>query len=271
MNIIKKTYLNISLLIAVHYEIKPLQLKVSIESIFLQNSIPNEIIIISDGPISFELLKYLSEIRIRHNQISIIYLKKNKGLAYALNFGVEKSKNNLIARLDPEDININDRFLVQKKEFDKNPNLSICGSYIQEKSKSKTRLIKKPLTDNEIKFSLKIKNPIIHSTVMFKKSDIISVGGYPNIFKCQDYFLWVKCMEKKSKFKNIDKALVISKLDSNLMKRRGLNYFYYEKKIYRYMLKKKIISNYIYFLNITSRLILRFLPYQVKFFLYQIR
>ncbi len=271
MKNIKKIYLDISLLIAVHFEIKPSQLKVSIESIFLQNSIPKQIIIIADGPINSNLSKYLSEICNKYNQILILNLKKNKGLAYALNYAMEKSNYELIARLDPDDEIINDRFLIQKKVFDEKSNLSICGSFIQEKSKNKSRLIQKPLTDNDIKISLKVKNPIIHSTVMFKKSCIIQVGGYPSIFKCQDYLLWVKCMEKKNTFKNLDKALVITKLDKELMRRRNLSYFLYEKKIYEYMLQKGVINNYIFSLNIISRFILRLLPYPLKFFLYNIR
>ncbi len=272
MNKINKIKLNISILIAVHYEIDPSQLKVSIDSIFIQNSIPNQIIIVADGPISLELSKYLSEISLRHDQISIINLKENKGLAYALNYGIEKSSYELIARLDPDDVVINDRFLEQKKEFDRNSTLSICGSYIQEILKNeRIRLIKKPLSDNQIKVSLKIKNPIIHSTVMFKKKSILSIGGYPTIYKCQDYLLWIKCMEKNNIFKNINKALVMSKLDKNLMKRRGIKYFHYEKKIYKYMLEKKIINNYLYYFNMITRFILRSLPHPFKFLLYHIR
>lgn len=260
------------MLIAVHHAINPAQARISIESIFLQKNIPNQIIIIVDGSISFELSEYLSHISLKYNQIVIFFLKENKGLAYALNYGLQKSKYELIARLDPDDIVINDRFLEQKKEFDKNQTLSICGSYALETYKNnKKKLIKKPLKDNEIKISMKIKNPIIHSTVMFKKHHIQSVGGYPSIYKCQDYLLWIKCMENSLIFNNIDKALVVSKLDKNLMIRRDLNYFRFEKIIYSYMLEKKIINNYFFYLNIFLRFILRSLPYSLKLLLYQIR
>ena len=271
MNKIKKSYLKVSLLIAVHYEISVSQLKISIESIFLQKSIPNQIIIIIDGPISNELSKYISEIKIKYIQILILNLKINKGLANALNKGIEYSSNELIARLDPDDILINDRFFHQKEEFDLQSNLTICGSYIHEIFNEKTRLIKKPLTDFKIKNSLKIRNPIVHSTVMFKKSKIIEVGGYPIISKCQDYLLWVKCMEKSFIFKNINKSLVITKLNKRLMVRRNIGYFYFEKKIYGYMYKKKLIGICNYLFNITSRYVLRLMPVSIKILLYQIR
>lgn len=272
MNNNNEINLNISVLIAVHYAINPIQVKVSIESIFHQKSIPRQIIIIADGPINAALSDYLSKINLKYNQIMILYLKENKGLAFALNQGLQKSNYELIARLDPDDVVVNNRFYEQKKNFDKNQYLSVCGSYSQETYKcKKKRLIKKPLMDNEIKAAMKIKNPIIHSTVMFKKSDIQLVGGYPLIYKCQDYLLWIKCMEKSLIFKNIDKALVTSKLDKSLMKRRDMKYFRFEKKIYSYMLEKKIINCYLFYLNILFRFILRSLPYPLKFLLYQIR
>ena len=260
------------MLIAVHHAINPIQVRVSIESIFLQKNIPNQIIIIVDGSIGIELSEYLLHLSLKYNQIVIFYLKKNKGLSYALNYGLQKSNYELIARLDPDDIVVNNRFFEQKKEFDENQTLSVCGSYAKETyKKNKKKLIKKPSKDNEIKVSLKIKNPIIHSTVMFKKSDIQSIGGYPSIYKCQDYLLWIKCMENSLIFKNIDKALVVSKLDKNLMIRRDLNYFRFEKIIYSYMLEKKIINNHFFYLNIFFRFILRSLPYSLKLLLYQIR
>ena len=267
-----KNTLEVSVLIAVHHAINPIQVRVSIESIFLQKNIPNQIIIIVDGAIGIELSEYLSHLNLKYNQIVIFYLKENKGLAYALNYGLQKSNYELIARLDPDDMVVNNRFFEQKKEFDKNQTLSVCGSYVQETYKNnKKKLLKKPSKDNEIKVSLKTKNPIIHSTVMFKKSDIQSIGGYPSIYKCQDYLLWIKCMENHLIFKNIDKAFVISKLDKSLMKRRDLNYFRFEKIIYNYMLEKKIINKYFFYFNIFFRFVLRSLPYPLKFLLYQIR
>ena len=232
-----KNNLEVSVLIAVHHAINPIQVRVSIESIFLQKNIPNQIIIIVDGSIGIELSEYLLHLSLKYNQIVIFYLKKNKRFYYFLKYCLKKLNYELIARLDPDDIVVNNRFFEQKKEFDENQTLSICGSYAQETYKNnKKKLLKKPSKDNEIKVSLKIKNPIIHSTVMFKKSDIQSIGGYPSIYKCQDYLLWIKCMENSLIFKNIDKVFVISKLDKSLMMRRDLNYFRFEKIIYNYML-----------------------------------
>ena len=105
------------MLIAVHHAINPIQVRVSIESIFLQKNIPNQIIIIVDGSIGIELSEYLLHLSLKYNQIVIFYLKKNKGLSYALNYGLQKSNYELIARLDPDDIVINNRFYEQKKSL----------------------------------------------------------------------------------------------------------------------------------------------------------
>ena len=73
-----KNTLEVSVLIAVHHAINPIQVRVSIESIFLQKNIPNQIIIIVDGSIGIELSEYLLHLSLKYNQIVIFYLKKIK-------------------------------------------------------------------------------------------------------------------------------------------------------------------------------------------------
>ena len=60
----------------VHHAINPIQVRVSIESIFLQKNIPNQIVIIVDGSIGIELSEYLLHLSLKYNQIVIFYLKK---------------------------------------------------------------------------------------------------------------------------------------------------------------------------------------------------
>lgn len=264
-------YLDISLLIAVHLKTEVPQLNKTINSIYLQKGIPSEIIIILDGPIKKDLNNYLKNINKIKKNIIITKININKGLGFALNHGLQKSKYDIIARLDPEDEIINNRFFVQKKEFDLNSNLSICGSYIYEKFFKKNKLIKRPIDNIKIYKSLKSSNPIIHSSVMFRKKDILSVGGYPHILKCQDYLLWILCKEKKLIFKNIDKPLLKTKLDIEMMKRRNFKYFKFEQQAYKHMLKNFDISRRHYYKLIFTRLLLRILPNPIKILIYLLR
>lgn len=262
--------LEISLLIAVHHETEEKHLLKSIQSIYNQKHIPNEIILIQDGIIKNSLKKLIGSLNDQNLIDHHLMIDNNSGLANALNLGITKSKNLLIARLDPEDEILNDRFYVQYEFLKANQDISICGSFAYEIFNKKTKLLRKPLTNLDISNSFQFGNPIIHSTVMFRKKSIENIGCYPLIHKCQDLFLWIKCLEGGYKFANIDLPLLRICLHSELILRRNINYFKFEKIIYDYQLNKNLISVYVYIYQIMSRYILRTLPSKFKIFLYRV-
>jgi hypothetical protein len=263
--------LDISLLICAHIDTNSTQLGNSFNSIQDQIHIPNEIIIIHNGPLTDKCLKLIKISQLKYKNFTSIFLEHNIGLAKALNEGIKFSNNNLIARLDPGDIVIDDRFYHQKIFMDRNKNIAICGSFINEIYKKNKRIIQKPILNKDILESLKFKNPIIHSTVIFRKKLIEKIGSYPIIDRCQDYFLWVKCSEFELNFHNLPLPLVELELDFEMMKRRNFSYFLSELKIYRYMFKKNIINLFNYIFCIIFRFFLRIMPDFLKIKLYNFR
>lgn len=263
--------INLTLLMCVHIETKLLEFKNTLNSVYEQKFVPNEVIIIVNGSMKSSFLNVIDEIKIFKRNTIFINLKSNFGLAVALNYGLEKCSNDLIARIDPGDKIINNRFLQQVNFMNKNEDISICGSFANEFYKQEKRLLKKPIFNKDITNTLKIKNPIIHSSVIFRKNHIDQVGGYPLIARCQDYFLWIKCYEKGFKFHNLPEVLIETNLDDDMMKRRDFLYYTYEKRVYDYMLKKKLIGFCNYSLLIFSRLILRLMPNFLKIRLYNLR
>ena len=261
----------LSLLICSHIDTNFLDMKKTLESIFSQKHVPNEIIILKNGPLSKYCLKTIEDIMKSRNNIKLITIKENLGLASALNTGLKSSTNQIIGRIDPGDIVINDRFFKQYELLKKNKEISICGSFANELFKSKKRILQKAINHNEIIKVLKFKNPIIHSSVVFRKNLIMDLGGYPLISRCQDYFLWIKCFEKDYKFFNIPEPLIEITLDKNMMSRRGFKYFMNELNIYNYMYKKKILTPYNYIFILIPRFILRIIPNLLKLKLYNLR
>ena len=71
----------------------------------------------------------------------VFYIEENVGLGLALNYGIPKCTNELIARFDSDDINLNNR-LKYNMNLSKNPQISIVGSDVFE-------------FNNQIKSSLK--------------------------------------------------------------------------------------------------------------------
>ena len=70
-----------------------------------QTVTPDEIVIVKDGPLTEELEKVLIRYKEKYLQIfNIVESKENIGLGRALNLGLEICKNELVARMDTDDI-----------------------------------------------------------------------------------------------------------------------------------------------------------------------
>ena len=101
--------------------------------------------------------------------------------------------------------------------------LSICGSYMNEFDSdimNPIRIKEVPTEFEHILAFSKRRNPFNHSTVMFKKEDILSIGNYSPMRTNQDVDLWVRALNNKLKGINISQPLVDFRFDSNTYQRR---------------------------------------------------
>lgn len=203
---------------------KPAFLIQSIESMLKQSVKPNEIIIVKDGPLTNELDAILSKYENNYqNLFTIIPLNKNIGLGRALNEGIRHSRNELIARMDTDDISLPHRCAVQLEEFKKNANLSIVGSNILEFQNDPTKPYserKVPSKHEEIVVFSKKRNPFNHPSVMYKKSVILNLDGYGDFRRNQDYDLFVRLLNNGYESKNIDQSLLLFRANKDNIARR---------------------------------------------------
>ena len=94
-----------SVLMSLYIKEKPEYLEQSIDSMLNQTVKPDEIVIVEDGPLTDELLDVLKKYKNEHPRIfNIVKSKKNLGLGLALNLGLKNCKNELVARMDTDDI-----------------------------------------------------------------------------------------------------------------------------------------------------------------------
>ena len=152
------------------------------------------------------------------------------GLGNALNLGLEKCTNDIVARMDSDDISHPSRFKLQV-EFLKNPNISVLGAHIEEfDNSSNFNLIRKvPKTNYEIIKRSYYRNPLNHMTVIFRKSHVLMVGGYKKMLYYEDYYLWLGMIKHKMKLHNLNKVLVKVRAGKGMLKRRhGFKMFSYE-------------------------------------------
>lgn len=213
-----------SVLTTLYKNDNPEFLKQSIESMLKQSILTNDYIIVADGPLTPELDSILETYAKKYSFFRLVRLKENGGLGVALRRGVEECKNDLIARLDSDDISVRNRCELQLKEFELDSELAIVGSdmYEFDEDPSKVKDIKKmPVSTEQIYQYGKRRNPFNHSSVMYKKSVIKSVGSYSTRRRSQDVELWSKVIFAGHKCKNINKPLVYFRTDgANRVKRK---------------------------------------------------
>ena len=238
-----------SVLLSVYVKEKAEHLKESLESITTnQTMMPNEIIIVKDGKLNNNLEMVLSYYEKQFPKVvKCIGYKNNSGLGFALNFGLKHCSNELIFRMDTDDIAVSNRFEKQLIFYKLRPNLALIGGYLEEfenKSLKSIGLKKCPLEKSSIKSKLKVSNPFNHPTVMFRKSIIQSIGGYSDEFLgFEDYELWARLIKSGHETANIPEVLVKYRVtNAQLYRRKGINYMKKELKLIKQLYELRVIS-----------------------------
>lgn len=259
-----------SVLMSIYYKEKPEYLSLAIDSMINQTIPPDEIVLVEDGPLTDELYVVIDEYIEKYTDlIHIVVNETNLGLGIALNNGLKHCKNELIARMDTDDVSLPKRCEEQLSIFKTNSHMDIVGGDITEFIDDEDNIVGRrsvPQCDKEIKEYMKYRCALNHVSVMFKKQTVLAVGGYKDWFWNEDYYLWIRMLENGCMFANTGTVLVNVRTGSDMYSRRGgRKYFESEKKLQDYMLEKGIINNSTYFLNVLKRWIVQvLLPNSVR-------
>lgn len=252
-----------SVLMPVHDGIKFSELKNSLKSILNNSKKFNDFVIIVDGILDRKKKNLL--LKLKKKKIKI-YFRKKTNLSKILNFGLKKTKNDIVFRCDADDKNSKKRFEEQLKFLIDNK-LDILGSNLCEIYKD-NKLIK--IMPNYISLiNLILRNPINHMTVVYNKKKVLKLGGYPEIPFMEDYALWLISFKNKLKIGNIQKTLVYSNLDVNTFKRRrNLKTIQSEFYLLFFLMKNNFLFGLIFVIPITLRILAKILPLVIFKILY---
>ena len=227
-----------------------------IESIYKNTLIPSQLIILIDGHLNHSFQMKVENLKNRFGY-DLFQPNHKMGLSSILNEGIKLSANEWIVRADGDDINLTNRFEILVKYMQKNYDL--IGSHVIEINKSNNKkIIKKlPLNFNEIKNFSKIRNPFNHMSVAFKKSAVMNLNFYPDLYLKEDYGLWIKFISSnKYRVINIPDALVMVSANNDMYIRRGgLKYLKSEFELFKFKNSHHIHNFYegifIFFLRTT--------------------
>ena len=256
---------NFSVLMSVYIRTNLIQFEECLESINCQTLLPSEIINIRDGKIDFDLNFIIS----KYKKLNFIILinEYNLGLPKSLNKGLSYCNNDIVFRMDTDDICNKKRFELQYNRMMLNEKLAVLGTNVElidEFSNLIPQIKNVPINDSKIRKIIFYKNPFNHPSVVFRKSMVLSVGGYSNLHLYEDWYLWVKLSKLKSvEFENLSERLLKYRIRT-FDDRSGFKIVKAEYKFYLLLLRTRCIKFNIFIFNILIRFIIRMMP--IKFY-----
>ena len=246
----------------------------SLESILISQTVkPSELVLVADGQLTRDLFYIIDKYKKVFPNFKVVQLPINMGLGKALNEGLKHCSCEWIARMDSDDISLPNRFEKQISCIDKNPDIQVVGSWISEFVENPNDIVsvkKVPETQHEIYIYAQGRNPMNHPVVFFKKSAVLRVGGYEHCPMFEDYWLWVRLLNNRVQFYNIQESLFLFRAYILMYERRGgWDYVRYEYRFFNKARHIQFITTFIFFKNLMIRLGFRLVPNKIRALLYK--
>ncbi len=183
------------------------------------------ILVVDDGSKETVTTERVNEKIKKKIPVIVLQNEKNLGITASLNKGLswieENANARYIARLDCGDVCMEERFAIQVKYMDANPDTGLAGSWckIIDKETSFDYSYKTPVQHEAIKKAMYFRNVFMHATVMFRIDLLKKTGYYPTSFEyAEDYAFFWKLINISQSFV-FDKFLVTCELN-----KRGISY-----------------------------------------------
>ena len=239
--------MNYSVLMSVYYKEKPEYLRQSMNSILNQSVPTDDFVLVCDGPLTEELDAVIESMQREYPDIlHVVRLEKNAGLGNALNTGIKFCKNDIVARMDSDDIAHPDRCERQLTVFEQNPEIGMVSGIVEEFTNDPSivdaRRVPPEKHEDILEFAKK-RNPFNHPCMMFKKTEVEKAGGYQELFLLEDYFLWVRMLLHGTRGYNLQEPLLWMRAGEGMYRRRsGWKYACAQMKLFSFMKENGVIG-----------------------------
>jgi len=217
----------VAILISVHAAADAAHLKEALHSLREQTYTNIRLFVYCDGPLCPE-----------HETVLSIYLDNTKndilirgvrpfGLPTGLNCLIDEAVHYAeiayIARMDADDISLPDRIRLQVEFLQQRPKVSIAGTWCVEFTEPDVPIFYKklPVDDFEVRKFMLYRSPLVHPTVMFRRSVFEEGHRYDVTLKMmQDYELWARLVNAGHTISNVPEYLLWYRISSGFFSRR---------------------------------------------------
>lgn len=169
----------------------------------------------------------------------------NKGVGYTLNKGILLCSNELVIRMDSDDIMVQNRIEKQVEFMIRNTDVQVCGGQINMFREKIDNIVgttnHKSIILDEFK-----KKPIHwlvnHPTLCYRKSAILHVGNYNPLFnKIEDFELMLRILKQYKYIHNMDDHLLYYRLHEKQITHNGCT----EGREYWHSMRTQLINDLI--------------------------
>ncbi|WP_285725320.1 glycosyltransferase [Psychromicrobium xiongbiense] len=231
---------------------------------------PAQIVIVVDGAVPGAIESVLREAT--HSaesgdpEITVVRLPESRGLAGALDAGLEACHYDIVARMDADDISLPERFERQIPYLE--AGYDLVGSAIEEIGEDDSKpLAYRPIPTNEgaLSANMGFRSPFHHPSVVYRKSAVQAVGGYGDLLRIEDFWLWMRLLHGRFRATNLPQPLVRYRVNAGAYERRGgLDLLKAEFRLQGRLLRSGYISPLVWIRNVAVRCGYRLIPTAVR-------
>ena len=222
---------SVSILVS-SYNTKLIFIKECLESIKHQTGHFNmELVWINDGSDTLNttlLKKYLDNFKKTTRFTKIIYIENdgNKGIGYSLNKGIELCSNEIIIKMDSDDIMVEDRILNQLTFMETNPGIQVCGgqvAFFKDNINQQHGETKHPSIYWDEYIKIKSHWITNHPTLCYRKSAVLEVGNYDKTKSrmTEDFEITLRLLKRYKFIYNFNKVLLYYRSHENQVTHSG--------------------------------------------------
>lgn len=190
----------------------------TLKSVFEQTYDNYELIIVCPKDIESPALEAVTAIGLEKK--SLIFSTALGSVAFAANLGISVSSGKYIARWDSDDLCEKDRIAAQVEYLDNNLDVAVLGTKAVIIDENDNTVVNHKFRffehDRDIRRALKYRQPLLHSSLMFRKEVIFDAEGYLYGHTSEDHEMFIRIARNtKVKFYNLPNVITSYRRYSN--------------------------------------------------------
>ena len=180
----------------------------AISSVLASSHADFELLVVDDASsdTTHDVIGSFSDPRLR----VILRSEPSNDVAIVLNQAIANSSGELLARMDADDVCLPTRLARQCALLDREPRVGVVGTWatVVDASGRPRFDLMPPSEDVAIRFVMRYRCPLVHPSVMMRRSVVESVGGYREGTRhVEDYDLWRRLLPS-TQFANVAEPLM---------------------------------------------------------------